>query len=295
MNNKLVLGNLVLCCMTAAILACGSTGDTGSAGEPGPVGPTGPQGDPGVPGATGATGETGAVGAQGLPGAQGDAGAPGAPGAPGTPGAPGEAGPQGDKGEVGDAGHIGDMICGDTLITAEEWHSACGSDVGACKKGQVQCRLKDVDGELVPYRTCFGEIAPVALTPASQGGNAVCNQDLNCDGSPDDTTGEGDNVTLVKQSVQVECFISGSSRSCDFTLAKGVCRNAKKHCLLGGDNDLCQADANGEGVLWSDFVSADHEADMGFECVDGSGTVRTWECTVANGVASVTCTGPRGL
>src|SRR5262249_50793490 len=99
-----------------------------------------------------------------------------------------------------------------------------------------------------------------------------------------------------RQAYQVECFVSGSSSSCDFTLQTGFCRNAKKHCLLPNAEGACREDANGEGVLWSDFVASAHEADMGFECTTNpDGTVHTWECTVTGGVASVTCTGPRGL
>lgn len=229
------------------------------------------------------TGEPGAPGADGAPGA---AGAPGSTGTPGAPGADGTPGTDGDQGEQGATGHVGDMICGDTLIRAEEWHSVCGSNVGSCRQGQVQCRLRSVDSELVPYRTCFGEVA------AAQN-SGRCDTDADCDGNLDDTTGTGDNVTLVKQSKQVEVFVSGSSTSKDFTLVSGVCRNAKKHCLLP-DGDVCRADQNGVGVLWSDFVADPREEDMGFECVDGQ-SVRTWECTVTKGVASVTCTGPRGL
>lgn len=223
----------------------------------------------------------------GVNGATGSQGAAGSSGANGSDGLPGNSGLQGDKGEVGDQGHIGDMICGETLISAEEWHSVCGSNVGSCKQGQVQCRLKEVEGELIPYRTCFGEVKPAE-------NSGKCWLDTDCDGVKDNTTGAGDNVTLVRQSVQVECFVSGSSWSCDRTLVGGLCRNAKKHCLGPDSQDTCRTDENGEGVLWSDFVADPKEGSMGYECVDGS-DVRTWECVVENGVAVIRCSGPKGL
>jgi len=235
----------------------------------------------------------GEPGASGMNGANGANGADGSNGTNGSNGLPGD---QGEVGSTGDAGHVGDMICGNTLITAEDWHSVCGSSVGACHKGQVQCRgrLSEVtSGELILERVCFGSQPPVSVPE----GKGLCNEDVNCDGVLDNTSGQGDNVNFVKQAMQSECMVSGSSVSHDVTLKEGRCRNAKKHCLLPDNPDTCKMDANGEGVLWAEFVSATHEADMGFECVGADSTIRTWECVIdkVSNVASVTCTGPRGL
>ncbi len=224
---------------------------------PGPVGPTGPAGEPGAPGPTGAVGDVGDVG------------------------------PQGDQGELGPQGDVGDIACGNDLIKAAEWHTACGSSVGSCKQGQVQCRLKLVSEELVPYKTCFGEVAPAA-------NSGKCHLDKDCDGAKDNTVGAGDNVTFVKQAKTLEVFISGSAASADVVLDAGRCRNAKKHCIAPDTAGVASKDANDEGVLWSDFVADAKEGDLGFECVSGA-DVKTWECTVSGGVAAVTCTGPRGL
>lgn len=254
----------VSCCLAAlGLIACGSDSSTG---EPGPQGPAEEQGTTGSKGSTGESGSPGATGSQGPSGSQG---------------------PAGDQGEVGEQGQVGDIACGDSLIPAAEWHTACGSSVGSCKQGQVQCRLKSVDGELVPYRTCFGEVAPAA-------NSGLCHLDADCDGVKDNTVGAGDNVTLVKQVLTLEGKLAGSRFT--FALLKsGLCRNAKKHCLLPDAPNTSRMDANGEGVLWSDFVADPKEADMGFECVSGQ-DVRTWECTVGDdGVARVTCSGPRGL
>jgi len=215
---------LVACCLVAA---CGSP-------DPGP---------------------DGSAGSDGANGSDGQSGASGTPGAPGAAGA---------TGEQGTAGTAGDLLCGDTLIPASEYHTVCGSSVGSCRSGQVQCRASLSDGELALSRVCYGEVKPAA-------NSGRCDTDADCDGVADDTAGAGDNVTLTD---------------------RGRCRNAAKHCLLP-DGDTCLADANGEGVLWSDFVAAANEADIGLECVSGS-EVRSLECTVsAAGVASVTCTGPR--
>lgn len=230
--------------------------------------------------------------ADGLQGPKGDQGGNGAVGLPGSDGQ----GPKGDMGEVGspgDAGETGDIACGDTLIKASEWHSVCGSSVGECKQGQIQCRASLVENELVLTKVCYGEV--------KAGENSgKCHLDTDCDGQKDNTVGEGDNVNFTKQAIQVEAFISGSSTSLDFTIQGGRCRNAKKHCLLPDNANTCHIDANGEGVLWSDFgdlhVATADEAKMGFECVNGQ-DIRTWECSVdeQTNVASVTCTGPRGL
>lgn len=295
--NKRIVSVLCCCGLLGAFVACGTTdgasgldGKDGVDGLPGQSvqGPAGPSGSSGQNGSDGQS----VVGEAGAPGAQGATGASGSDGV-------GEVGPSGD---AGPQGHIGDIACGDTLITAEQWHSACNVNAGnngggvlVCTVGQVQCRLYDVDGELVPRKVCYDTTNHhEAVAPGGQAGT-TCNVDLDCDGAMDNTTGAGDNVTLVRQSVQAECLVSGSSWSCDRTLVGGVCRNAKKHCLLPSGN-VCQAGDNGEGVLWSDFVAAGHEADMGFECTTNpDGTVHTWECTVSGGVASVTCSGPRGL
>lgn len=231
----------------------------------------------------------------GCAAADGGTGLPGAPGASGSDGTSGSGGAVGDKGEVGpqgDAGDTGDIACGDVLIKAAEWHSVCGSAVGACEQGQIQCRASLVEGELVLTKVCYGEVVPAM-------NSGKCNLDADCDGQLDNTVGEGDNVSLVKQAYQVEGFISGSSQSFDATIVKGLCRNAKKHCLESATGTAVY-DANGEGVLWSDFgdlhtPTAD-ESKMGFECVNGQ-DVRTWECTVdpQSHVASLTCTGPKGL
>lgn len=262
MMNKKMIG----CCFAAlvAIVGCSAATD----------GLQGPKGDPGMGGSDGTNGSSGANGEAGTGGVKGD---------------------QGEVGPQGDAGDTGDIACGDVLIKAAEWHSVCGSAVGACKQGQVQCRATLSDGnmgELILSKVCYGEVKPAA-------NSGLCNLDADCDGQLDNTTGEGDNVSLVKQSYQVEGFISGSSQSFDATLVKGLCRNAKKHCLAGNEQ-ACHTDENGEGVLWSDFgdlhtATAD-ETKMGFECVNGQ-DVRTWECTVdeQTKLASVTCSGPRGL
>lgn len=265
------LSALCLAAMTAIIVACGTDAETGPKGPVGVTGTPGTAGEPGTPGAAGAPGADGAPGAQGSQGEQGPQG---------DTGDQGELGPQGEQGEVGD------IACGDDLIKAAEWHAACGSDVGTCAKGQVQCRLYSVNEELLPKRVCYGEVKPAA-------NSGKCHLDDDCDGVKDNTVGEGDNVTLVKQALTFEGSISGSSFTFDFSTG-GLCRNAKKHCLLPDNANVCHADANGEGVLWSDFVADPKEGDLGFECTDGA-DVRTWECTVAAGVAKVTCTGPRGL
>jgi len=213
---------LVGCCLvTLALVACGSSD--------GPLGP------------------------------EGSAGSDGAGGAAGPAGPAGPAGDQGEAGSTGAQGTDGDLLCGDTLIPASEWHTVCGSAVGSCRQGQVQCRATLLEGpeprELSLKRVCYGEVAPAA-------NSGRCDTDADCNGVLDNTAGAGDNVTLVQ----------------------GVCRNAKKHCLASGAED----------TLPGDFVADSREGDMGFECVDGQ-YVRTWECTVTAGVASVTCTGPRGL
>lgn len=287
-----MMKKIVGLCILAFAVACGSS-DTASdltsvpSEVPGPTGPTGPAGEPGAPGAPGADGAPGSTGSTGATGSAGSAGAAGAAGADGDAGAPGAPGAPGDQGEVGEQGDVGDIACGDSLIKAAEWHTACGSSVGTCKQGQVQCRLASVEGELVPYRACYGEVKAAA-------NSGKCHLDDDCDGAKDNTTGEGDNVTFVKQAKTLEVLISGSSSSADVVLIEGRCRNAKKHCLLPETQGAASVGANGEGVLWSDFVADAREGDLGFECADGQ-SIRTWECTVSGGVAAVTCTGPRGL
>lgn len=277
MKKILVLGLLALA------VACGSTdtGEQGIAGEQGPQGPQGPAGEPGAPGADGTNGLNGEAGAPGSDGVDGK------DGKDGKDGDVGPKGDQGDQGEIGPQGDIGDIACGDDLIKAAEWHSKCGTDVGECVAGQVQCRLSLQSEELIPKKVCYGEVKA-----ASNSGK--CHRDADCDGAADNTVGQGDNVTLVKQAKTLEVLISGSAVSADIVLEAGRCRNAKKHCIAPGTEGVASKDANDEGVLWSDFVADPKEGDMGFECVSGN-DVRTWDCTVTNGVAAVTCTGPRAL
>lgn len=197
----------------------------------------------------------------------------------GSPGVPG------DQGEQGPQGEIGDIACGDDLIHADEWHSVCGSNIGECQVGQVQCRLYVEEGELLPKKVCYGEVVPAK-------NSGVCYRDADCDAVMDNTVGEGDNVAYTKQANQHECSLSGSSWSCDCTLEEGRCRNALKHCVVEGG---LLGSENHEDVLEEDFVAAVREASMGFECVDSNNDVRTWECTMSGAVAVVTCTGPAGL
>lgn len=308
----------------------GTQGPGGTDGTPGVAGSAGAQGPAGAAGDAGAQGAAGASGTAGAPGATGEAGAAGAPGATGDQGDQGEVGPSGDAGAQG---HIGDIWCGDELITAEEWHSACNANGGntsdgtlVCTAGQVQCRLffsqeEDASEELVPRKVCYDTVNHhVAVAPGDNQPGTTCNVDLDCDGVEDNTVGVGTNVALVRRSLQYECPVSGSDFSCDKTFLSGLCRNAQEHCL--GSDTRCETkvdsgqvvvscDGNGfpkttgvsgnrEGVVLADFgdlstPTAD-EAKMGYECNGSDGSVYTWDCTLdANGVASVSCTGARGL
>src|SRR5579885_2497577 len=139
-HSKFVM--VVGCCLGligAAACSSGLNGIDGATGATGPQGPQGPQGDPGTNGTNGTNGEAGATGPQGQPGAAG------------------EQGPQ---------GQTGDIACGDSLIAAADWHSACNATVpadpsgvaGVCFAGVEECRLTDQDGELVPQVMCWDTV-----------------------------------------------------------------------------------------------------------------------------------------
>lgn len=178
----------------------------------------------------------------------------------GDPGVKGDQGEQGVQGLQGDAGANGDLLCGDTLIPQVEWHTACdvpshpGYDhLGnvVCQPGQVQCRgTLSEGGELSLQKVCWGATAG-ALSESPR-----CDEDLNCDGAPDNTKGLGDNAADLE-----------------------TCSNATKICLPNGT------------VGVTGFVAADKQSQLGDDCVTEDGvTIKVLECTLVSGFAKVTCT-----
>lgn len=180
-------------------------------------------------------------------------GVSGLDGKPGDPGAPGSNGQQGAAGEQGQQGQIGDMICGDTLIKAADWHSACntvqatdpsGVVGGVCVAGQEQCRLTDQDGQLIPQVMCWdttgntAAVLPVAdpkfpNNPVAAKSTNRCDMDTTCSGVADNTTGVGTQVALVRTAltylspVQSSQNLNGGAQ----TWLPGLCENAVEHCL----------------------------------------------------------------
>lgn len=213
------------CCfaVAAAVVACGTAGNTG---------------DPGSAGASGAQGAQGAAGANGASGAQGAQGAAGA------------------AGEQGAAGSNGPIACGQTLIQQADWHSACGAVASdpsgvttSCTSGVVECRLTDVDDELVPQVFCWDTVSnrPAMMSDAERasfpnnpalspdGASGRCDLDTACSGNADSTAGVGQNVALVRDALTFVCPIVDSQKNLcqQNTLLPGLCRNATKHCLAG--------------------------------------------------------------
>ena len=181
----------------------------------------------------------------------------------GTNGTNGTDGTKGTAGEKGAQGTDGDIACGDTLIPAAVWHTACGSApvdpsgvVSACVGGIVECRLSDPDGpggELLPLMMCWDTVgdkaaevkaSDAALFPnnptvsfddagAVVASSARCDRDTTCSGVADKTTGAGTPVALVRTALT---YLSPVQSSQDTnggaqTFLPGLCRNAVEHCL----------------------------------------------------------------
>lgn len=311
---------LIGCCLSlgVAVAACGgSTGPTGLDGPQGTTGPqgvTGPQGDAGPQGVAGPQGDTGPQGPQGVPGDQG------------------EQGVQGDAGVslCGDVPmpqwH---QPCGGDLVNAcadanGEWEChlfLSSNDQSGFDSGDVTESQKIVCADATTHAVLSvgsNQTSEYPANPVNATVSTTCNF-TDCNGYTD-TTGAGTNVVLVRAALTFLSPVqdSQSPNGGAQTWLPGLCRNAAEHCLsatqcwelsivngvvqvscddLGHPMVTTTAGTNWEGVLPSDFgdltVPQGNESLMGTQCVDPNGSVRIYTCSVdANGVASVTCTGP---
>lgn len=309
----------------------GSQGLPGAPGHNGTNGSNGSNGATGATGATGSSGSNGSPGAPGGAGEQGPQGADGAPGpiACGNTLIPQDVwhtpcdvvgDPSGVYGLCmpgivecrltdNDGQLIPLMMCWDTTTN-------CAAAV-----------LPSLASQFPNNPVASLVDAPDSGVVVAQTG--LCNVDSTCTGVADNTTGVGTNVALVRAAltylspVQTSQPDSGPP-SGEKTFLAGICRNAAEHCLAFstccetevsngqvvvpcddlGNPEQTSVGGNREGVVLADFDldqsqssyvapgSFGSEGLMGTECVDASGSVRLYDCSVnAAGQAVVSCSG----
>jgi len=220
----------------------------------------------------------------------------------GPSGAPGKNGTNAvaEAGAMGNPGDSGPIACGTVEIDPSVYGTACGGGTDGltsgydqsgnpvCLSGTVQCQydvttnaLEEVcansDGQFSGVYVGANQSTEFPVNPAPQAVGAWCNEDLNCDGQPDTTTGAGVNVVLIRAALTFECpspvVNSQSDAGGAVTFLPGLCRNATEHCVAGttwcdlrtddgavevscdgqGNPELGPVCAPGEGVVLSDF------------------------------------------
>lgn len=187
-----------------------------------------------------------------------------------------------------------DFFCGTELITWDEWHADCGTDVGACQVGQTQCESKVVDGVEVHSKVCWGEIKPAEKSNK-------CYEDKDCNGLGDNGTGIWSPVPLVKSvGVGATITVGVGDKAIDVTdtfpltdPSAPLCRNNVRVCINPSQLSNCTAGNNcvtwdnGGGVFFDDYKAAENEDSIGESCNFGIGV---YTCVLEEeGIVSVQC------
>ena len=240
------------------------------------------------------------------------------------------------------------VVCGSTQISTSVFGSACGANTNGstvgflsngdsvCGGGTVQCQLVADSGL---QKVCADSNGTSVVVPANDNANFShqtasfagnrCDQDLDCNGTADNTAGVGSNSMVIRP---VGSMSDGDGGTITIP---GLCRNAKMHCLVDVDPNTLIINAyyetlwNGnvpftvgaevmmnpnyvpvegtEGTDLADYgLSLDEggnliinnptadEMKMGAQCLAPNGTdILTWDCQDVNGQAVVNCSGAR--
>ena len=299
MRNRNLFGCLTLCSVVSIVAACSGSSSPAIDGVNGKVGSTGPQGP------------------------QGDAGSMGVPGSPGEAGA---TGPQGDTGATGN------IACGSVEITPDFFGVSCGGGTktvpnkvsglyagyypggqAVCNPGNVQCQLAPGSGAL--KEVCAdstgawsGIYEPSSLATFTFTQNPVvptagdrCDEDLDCNSIPDNTVGQGSNVSLVIAALTYPVQPQDSqSDGGPYVFRPGVCRTAQTHCVsettwcdLQETNGVVEVTCDDLGSPVTGPVSSNHEgvvlSDFGIDAFDDEGYPETCTTTTTDAGSVTTC------